>query len=152
RTGMLRGGPGRCELVLGDIGKADSHWVSKTRACLSFIPPLGRSGNVVNARTSGLARSGPYFDETGRLSPMRLPDSDSILRLKIEFVAGRGLVLLVPRIDIAHGIASIFSRRMGISLELLTKRSFRLEFAPSLGKRQKETLFSIQPIDDGIVV
>src|SRR5215469_564241 len=107
---------------------------------------------VVNSRTSGLAGSGPYLHETGRLSPMRLPDSDSIFRLKIEFVAGRGLVLVVPRIDIAHGIASIFSRRMGIGLELLTKCSFRLEFAPSLGKRQKETLFSIQPVDGGIVL
>src|SRR5215472_5740070 len=109
--------------------------------------PLCHRRQRQDARFSSIS---PYFHETGRPSPMRLPNSDSILRLKIELVAGRGLVLVVPGIDIAHGIASIFSRRMRISVELLTKGSFGLELAPSLGKRQKETLFSIQSIDNGI--
>jgi hypothetical protein len=61
------------------------------------------------------------------LLPTLLPDPDTILRLQMEFVADRDLVDFIPAIDIAHCIASIFSRRVCIGLELLTQRSFGLE-------------------------
>jgi hypothetical protein len=64
-----------------------------------------------------------------------LPDPDAILRLQIEFIAWRDLVDLIPAIDIAHCIASIFARRVGISFDLLMERSFSLEFSLSLCER-----------------
>jgi hypothetical protein len=70
-------------------------------------------------------------------SPTLLPDPDAILRLQIEFIAWRDLVDLIPALDIAHCIASIFARRVRISFDLVrSKNSNALkwrEFLPVLG-------------------
>src|ERR1041385_9388916 len=75
---------------------------------------------------------------------LQLPNPGAILRLQIKFFARRGLEDLIPGIDIAHCIAPIFYRRIRLCFELLTQRSFGLEFPPSLCERHEETLFSGQ--------
>ena len=84
--------------------------------------------------------------------PTVLPDPDAILRLQIEFVVGRDLVDLIPSIDIAYCIASIFSRRVRVGFELLTQRSFGLEFPPSLCEGQEKALFATQSANDDIAL
>jgi hypothetical protein len=62
--------------------------------------------------------------------------------LQIELVGGRDFVGLIPSIDIAHRVASVFSGRMSVGCDLLAQRGFTLDPAPSLGKRQKKTLLA----------
>lgn len=50
-----------------------------------------------------------------------LPDHDPVIGLEIEFIARCNMVDLIPPIYIAHGITSIFSRRVGVGFQLLTQ-------------------------------
>ena len=78
------------------------------------------------------------------------PNHNAIFRLQVQLVAGRDVVGLVPCLDIADRIASIFPRRMSVGFDLPAKGRFALNFPPPLGKRQEKSLLASQSTDDNI--
>src|SRR5436853_7724866 len=61
------------------------------------------------------------------------PDSHAVFRLQIELVSGANVFEgFVPCLHIAHRVAAILSRGMGVAGDLLSQCSFALEPSPSL--------------------
>ena len=73
------------------------------------------------------------------------PDPYAIFGLQIQLGARLNHVGLVPSLDIAHRIASIFTRRMSVRSNLPSQPRVVLDLPPSLGERQKKALFAAQP-------
>src|ERR1700757_1278425 len=72
------------------------------------------------------------------------PDANTVLRHQIQLIAGCDLIGFVPIVDIAHSVAAIFSRRVGVGSDLLAQRGFTLDLPPSLGEGQEKALFAAQ--------
>src|SRR5215469_2076891 len=75
------------------------------------------------------------------------PYSNTILGFYVQPVPGHNVEGLIPTVDIAYSVTSIFPRRVSISCDLLPQRCFALNLPPSLGKRQEKPLFPAQSTD-----
>src|SRR5579885_1319974 len=70
------------------------------------------------------------------------PDPNPLIRLHIQPIPRYNSEGLVPSVDIAHGVASIFARRMCISGNLPAQCVLTLDLPPSPGERKKKALLT----------